>query len=316
MNKLLFDENVTSDNIEESIFELENEKLEASRMISDAVADISNAIKNNKDVIRDNIENGIGVINGSVQVKIFGYGFSVKYKIFSYRDFDLFFDKKNYFLNEYNSCASFKEKFIKLVVLSISGHIDERILNNSIFREIEQIYQNNVCENILLSDSSQYGAMFSTIKHKNAHKLDKILAQILYYTREEEYKPFVNYLYMELINSECRKPFIETIKQSDAYKIVNFLISSSKMLEDEKNNEELNELVKKYHRPKKWFINQSKATAMKIFKMIMDVENKASNDYFKINNCTYFCRIHPEEKSIEDFLKIFNENLENNLLWK
>lgn len=288
MNKLLFDENVISNAIRESIQKLINEELGISQEVSNAVKNIVELIKGDKNTMREKIEDGIFVNNGKITTGIFGYEFEVVYKIFSYRDFNLYFQKSGYFLNAFNSWSSFERKTINIVSLSISGHIEENTFSDTLYHEIEHMYQTSISGKLLLTNNAQYQMALSIVNDKNASEWDRFLAQVVYYTRNEEHDAFVNGLYGQLIKSDAFNRFDDIIRQSDAYKIIGFLKSASKRMEHSINDKGFDESANKFHRPKRWFINQANIASEKIFKKIMKVKSKALNDFTKVNEGVMF----------------------------
>lgn len=258
---------------------------------------------------RKELDKGVYLINGNISVDIFGTEMNVLYSIYNFYDYDTYYDKKEYFnpkcgiLNENNE--------VYISILSISGEFQENSFGDSIQHELEHMYQIKMQGKGLFQDNDLYEKSVKNINNDLYDGWVSKLANIIYYSRNEEHDAFVNGLYQQLVSPNAFDNYDYIIKTSTPYQISLLLANLKNDIESNYDNENLIEAAKFFKKPRRWFIAQCEIGVRKIIKKIMKVRMKASNDFLNVNEGTIF--EHPfgynakemNNKRVENYYKNF-----------
>jgi hypothetical protein len=230
---------------------------------------------------KEKLDDGVSMTNGLVVLDIFGTSMKVIYTIYNFRDFDTYYDKKEYFNPK--SSMSYEKNEIYVSILSISGEFQENSFGDSIQHELEHLYQIKKQGKGLFQDNNLYEKAITNINNELYNGWIGKLANVIYYSRNEEHDAFVNGLYQQLVNLDTLADFDYVIKTSTPYKISMLLFDLKRQIEDTVDDESFNLALKFFKRPKRWFMAQCEIGIRKIIKKIMRVRMKAKNDFLKVN---------------------------------
>lgn len=287
MKQFKFDKKLVSKVIRESLDKLMLEELG----IADEVVMKTNALKkiiynDSRNGKKQKLDNGVSLVNGDVIFNIFGEEFTVFYKIYNYYNYETYYEKSDYFSPQCN--VLYDAKQINLSILSISGEFQENSFGDSIQHELEHMYQIKMQGKGLFQDNNMYEKAISNINSDLYNGWVSKLANIIYYSRNEEHDAFVNGLYQQLIDPNAFGVEDYIIKTSTPYKISLMLNAVKNEIKDNYENEDLNQACVFFKKPRRWFVSQCEIGIRKIIKKIMKVRTKAKNDFFKINNNTVY----------------------------
>ena len=211
---------------------------------------------------------------------------NVLYYVYNFYDYDTYYDKKEYFNQKCGVSNEKKEKYIS--ILSISGEFQENSFGDSIQHELEHIYQIKMQGKGLFQDNDLYEKAIQNLNNELYDGWVSKLANIIYYSRNEEHDAFVNGLYQQLVSPDAFDNYDYIIKTSTPYQISLLLANVKNEIENNYDNENLIEATKFFRKPRRWFIAQCEIGTRKIIKKIIKVRMKANNDFLKVNEGTIF----------------------------
>lgn len=141
------------------------------------------------------------------------------------------------------------------------GAIDTKFLYNSVFHELEHMYQ-NAKSGKSFSNRELYSEIGNMLH--NSSEIIRSVGQMLYFSFPEEQDAYANGMYGEFVASRNNGMDVDDIiKNSEAWKYLKLLHKDYSLYLNKKNDSELNEKLKK----------------LKIDKNIDRILKKAINDY-------------------------------------
>ncbi len=282
--------------IRECVDKLINEELG----IADDVVEKTNEIKrliydDSRNADKVKLDNGVSSISGTVSTNVFGEDMKIFYTVYNYYDYDTYYDKQEYFNPRCG--VSYDRNEIYISILSISGEFQENSFGDSIQHELEHLYQIKKQGKGLFQDNNLYD---NATRNLNSNLYDgwvSKLSHVIYYSRNEEHDAFVNGLYQQLVSVDAYGNEDYIIKSSTPYQISLMLTSIKNEISDNYENTNLIEACKFFRKPRRWFIAQCEIGIRKIVKKIMKIRTKAKNDFYKVNEGTFF------EHNIKKYIK-------------
>lgn len=282
MREIKLDEQAITNAIIESVDRFINEELGIANAVVEKTSEIKRLIIDDSRMTeKTKLDSGVSMFNGRVDVDIFGDKMTVVYTIYNFYDFDTYYDKSNLFNPKCGVSCEKGEIYIS--ILSISGQFQENSFGDSIQHELEHLYQIKMQGKGLFQDNNLYDKAISNIDNKLYGGWTSKLANIIYYTRNEEYDAFVNGLYQQLVNLDAFWNLDDIIHASSPYKILLYLTVQKKELEDNYDNENFLDAAKFFKRPRRWFLAQCDIGMKNITKKMRKVVAKAQKDFFKVN---------------------------------
>ena len=136
----------------------------------------------------------------------------------------------------YSTSRGKKLNFLFLNYIIYSNKIDKTKLYETIFHEIEHLFQ-QIMANKTFNKNDLYNLVKRNYNSNNG--LTRAIARILYLSFDEEIESFTNGLYGFLVSSNSGPNMTETIKESDLYKKIYEAEELMKLIRGNKDNENL-----------------------------------------------------------------------------
>lgn len=305
MKEFKLDKKYASKIIRESIDKLLKEELGIANDVVMKTNEIKNLIyRDSRNAEKERLDNGVSLVNGKVSINVFDTEMDIFYSIYNYYDFDTYYDKQEYF--NPRCSVSYERNEIYLSILSISGEFQENSFGDSIQHELEHLYQIKMQGKGLFQDNNLYDKATKNLNNESFDGWISKLANIIYYSRNEEHDAFVNGLYQQLVSQDAFNRYDYIIKSSTPYQISLLLGNLKNEIENNYNNNNLIEASKFFKKPRRWFIAQCEIGIRKIIKKIMKVRAKANNDFYNVNEGIIF-----EHDFFSDYKKMNNKLIEN-----
>ena len=287
MKEFKLDKKYTLKVIRECIDSLLNEEMGIANDVVTKTNEIKRLIYvDSRRAEKEKLDDGVYLINGNIFIDVFGTEMNVLYYVYNFYDYDTYYDKKEYFNQKCG--VSNEKKEIYISILSISGEFQENSFGDSIQHELEHIYQIKMQGKGLFQDNDLYEKAIQNLNNELYDGWVSKLANIIYYSRNEEHDAFVNGLYQQLVSPDAFDNYDYIIKTSTPYQISLLLANVKKEIENNYDNENLIEATKFFRKPRRWFIAQCEIGTRKIIRKIMKVRMKANNDFLKVNEGTIF----------------------------
>lgn len=192
------------------------------------------------------IANGVGHKNFSSTKEIFGEKIHIIVNQFNFSDKGIYngWVKKE---GVKDSCSiDLDNRFFSLYIYiySISGYIEKDQLIDSIFHELNHLFQ-QINAQKMYPNSQIYSKAYSNLKSNIKEK--QIPAYIIYISQTSEQDSFANGLYGYLTQNMVIKPTINDISKSPAYERLTELKNDIKFIENNKDNKLLINSLKEYN---------------------------------------------------------------------
>lgn len=235
----------------------------------------------------ERIQTDFGVFKrcGEFPYNIFGEDYIISYVVYNFRDYESFTENSNKVQFQCN--ISQEHKRMHLVILAISGEIQENTFADSIQHEIEHAFQSKMKGGDLFQDKDGheniYSLATSNLNNENYNGWISKLANIVYYSRNEELDAFVNGLYGTLQHSGWMYGEDEIVNNSTPYKIIGMMHMLKTELENNFENSDFINSAKFFGKKRKWFIAQAKHAAKSCAEKMNKVIKKARKDGFLVN---------------------------------
>lgn len=192
-----------------------NECINEELSISDDVKNASNRIIYEIELFIKKLKTestdiqGVSQKKGQFSIKVFNK--DLKINIFYYNFFDRDSYNRNYnYIKKINNSAI---DTINITILAISGTIDPRTLNDTIYHEMEHIFQKSIIQKYF-GGKDLYNHAINDKKSSNPYS--RALGEIVYLTRKFEQDAYINGLYGLLMGDDNDITYIVT--HSDVYK--------------------------------------------------------------------------------------------------
>lgn len=226
------------------------------------------------------IDNGIKEKKFSIKKEINQSKIEISVQYFNFSNKDIY---KQYIQkhNIDNKSVSLDGRinFVWIKLIAISGYFDRKELNDSIYHEIEHIYQQ------ILSRKTFNNQEIYSIAFKNIHNQDLFFhapAHILYMATKSEQDAYANGLYGYFASEYNYFPDIKDISKTDIYKELQRLRKNIIFLKKNINNKELEKSVQELYNlsiQKIIFIGQK--AEKEILRKIGRVIIKIKDDFLK-----------------------------------
>lgn len=226
-------------------------------------------------------EGSIKEIINSTKVSIFYYCYNFTNK----NDYENF--KYKYIFDEGRSVYYNGINHINLNVLSISGKIDNNKLFDTLFHELEHMYQEIQAKH-LLPTSKYYSRAISDLNSKD--KIIKNIAKCVYFSFKFEQDGFINGLYGELMSLDNKIPIVsfETLRTTTCYQTYLEYNKSLDYIIKNRNNTNIEHILKQYgYKDTEKFIIKNKKLLKEFLKKIGKVIIKYCDDLRNDVGMTY-----------------------------
>lgn len=256
--------------------------------INDAVDKMNDEIRRKiisewRGLPRENVRDGLTKSCGSFEYDIFGTVFTVNYTVFNYRDEYAAMSGGE----KYGANVKIIDKVIELSVVAISGYIDERYLSGSLQHEIEHWFQRKNSGKPLLAKSKVYDLAVENLGSNGHNGWDGTLANVIYYSRNEEQDAFVNGLYGTLKNMAYGYDFKDLIEKSEIFRAIGFMNAVGKEMREHFYDDDFKDACEMvYGKKRRWFIGQAKTAEWKIAEKLNKIIKKAKKE--RIISPNYF----------------------------
>lgn len=277
LKSLLFEieENFIKKEILNEINESINEELSISNQLKDEAfricGEIVNSIKNTP-TLPFNVKN-VSFKGNNVFTTFFGERINIVYKFYNFFYKEDYYDKHEK-INVDNR-SSYVNKVIYVTIFAISGHIIANTFNDTVYHELEHLYQSKTSNKEVGNEQIYKIALWL----KNSGNKDSYIAgDAIYLTRDFEQDAYINGLYGFLIDGCTSKYDVtEKLKRSDAYDVLyrlkhhfNYILSNKEKVEYVLKRSQIN-------------FNYNNFVIM-IKKSIKRFENKIGKVVMKVNN--------------------------------
>lgn len=194
--------------IRHSINECINEELSISNEVRDASNRIIYEIKLFVKKLKTEPTEIQGVSKKEGQFSIKVLNKDIKINLYYYN----FFNRESYNKN-YDKIRKINNSTINITILAISGTIDPRFVNDTVYHEMEHIFQKSIIQKDF-GGKDLYNHAINDKKSSNPYS--KALGEIIYLTRKFEQDAYINGLYGLLMGDDNDITYIVT--HSDVYK--------------------------------------------------------------------------------------------------
>ena len=305
MKEFKLDKKYTLKVIRECVDALLKEELGIANNVVSKTNEIKRLIySNSRKAEKEKLDDGVSLVKGNVVVDVFGTEMNIMYNIYNYYDFDTYYEKNEYFNPKCG--VSYLKNEMYVSILSISGEFQENSFGDSIQHELEHLYQIKMQGKGLFQDNNLYEKASQNLNNELYNGWVSKLANVIYYSRNEEHDAFVNGLYQQLVSPDAFDNYDYIIKTSTPYQISLLLTNLKNEIESNYNDKDLIDATNFFKKPRRWFIAQCEIGIRKILKKIMKIRTKANNDFLSVNEGTIF-----EHQFGYDSKDINNKRVEN-----
>lgn len=191
-----------------------NEELGVNNEVVNESNKVINLIKNSiKNTLTSYKQGGIFKKEGQEKILLFNkVNVTILWNYYNFKDYETYRTYSST-INAFNGISNLNN--FRITIFAISGDIISNTLNNTVFHELEHLFQ-QIKSNALLSDDNFYKLVASNLNNKN--EAIRISSKILYISFKKEQEAFANGFYGFLAeNKPSLYEMDDILKYSDIY---------------------------------------------------------------------------------------------------